>query len=37
MELLREGVAGAMPAINDHLQRALKGTTALAKALLAAK
>jgi hypothetical protein len=37
MELLREGVAAAMPAIGDHLQRALKGTTALTKAVIAGK
>ncbi len=36
-ELVREGIAGAMPAIGEHLQRALKTTTALTKALLAAK
>ena len=36
-ELVREGLAGAMPAIADHLQRALKATTALTKTLIAGK
>jgi hypothetical protein len=36
-ELVREGITGAMPAIGDHLQRALKATTALTKAMLATK
>jgi hypothetical protein len=35
LELVREGVAGAMPAIGEHLQRALKNTTALTHALVA--
>jgi hypothetical protein len=36
-ELVREGLAGAMPAIGDHLSRALKATTALTKTLIAGK
>jgi hypothetical protein len=35
MDLVREGVAGAMPAINDYLQRAIKGTDAQLRALSA--
>jgi hypothetical protein len=33
LELIGEGIAGAMPAINDHLERALKATTAMVQAL----
>jgi hypothetical protein len=33
-ELVAEGIAGAMPAIGDHLQRALKNTGAMLPALL---
>ena len=35
LELVREGLAGAMPALNDHLQRALKNTAAIAQSLVA--
>jgi hypothetical protein len=37
LELVREGVAGAMPAIGEHLQRALKNTTTLSQALVTGK
>jgi len=36
LELVREGVAGAMPTIGEHLQRALKNTGALMQTLQAA-
>jgi hypothetical protein len=36
LELVREGVTGAMPTMVEHLKRALKNTSALTQTLQAA-